>query len=209
MTAATLVLVRHGETTWNRDRRVQGWAPSTLTDRGEREARAVGAHLADAHDVDGVVHSDLRRTVETARWIVGAHDRSPRRCPDPAWRERDFGVLQGLTYEELFVGYPEFSLLESGGRAASARPEGGESWLDLRERVLAAWRRLCGAVEPGRTVCVVTHGGPIRAILAAHHGLGPVEAVADLEADNCGVTTFRVDEAIDLCGENETPWTVS
>ncbi|MFC7197079.1 histidine phosphatase family protein [Halosimplex aquaticum] len=62
---ATLLLVRHGQTTWNRDGRIQGWADSTLTERGREQARALGSHLSAEYDVDRLVASDLRRTRET------------------------------------------------------------------------------------------------------------------------------------------------
>ena len=67
---ATVLLVRHGETTWNRSGRVQGWAPTPLTERGHEQAAALGAHLASTVDVDRLVSSDLRRAQETARYIA-------------------------------------------------------------------------------------------------------------------------------------------
>ena len=65
-TTTTVLLVRHGETTWNRERRVQGWAPSALTERGKQQARAAGRAIAEGHAVDRIVASDLRRAAETA-----------------------------------------------------------------------------------------------------------------------------------------------
>lgn len=67
--AGTVLLVHHGETTWNRERRVQGWAPTGLTERGEEQARAAGRAIAAEHAVDRIVTSDLRRTAETARLL--------------------------------------------------------------------------------------------------------------------------------------------
>lgn len=187
---STVVLVRHGETDWNRDERVQGWAPAPLNDRGRQQARTLGEHVVTSYDVDRIVASDLRRTTETVREI--------RRVLSDAdvefsreWRERDFGVLQGLSYEALFEGYPEFSVFSSGAHAVPARPEGGESWLDLGERVLAAWERLLSNAGD-ETVLVVTHGGPIHVVIGELRGLDAVSSITDVELGNCALTEVDV-----------------
>ena len=185
----TVLLVRHGETTWNREGRVQGWAPTPLTERGREQARTLGAHLAD-DGVDRVVASDLRRAAETARFVGRATD-APLAF-DRGWRERGFGVYQGLDYRALFEGHPEFALSEVGYAAATAEPEGGESLLAARERVLDALDRLVADLD-GETVAVVTHGGPIRMVLGELRGLDVVEAVLELDVDNCSITELRVE----------------
>lgn len=187
----TVLLVRHGETTWNRERRVQGWAPTSLTDRGRRQARAVGRHVAAEYDVDRMRASDLTRTRETARLVARAVGVEP--VFDRAWRERDFGVYQGLDYEALFDGHPEFAVDEVGYRAVEATPEGGESVLDLRERVLAGWRDLLADAGRGDVVLVVTHGGPLCHLLGHLKGLGPVASIAEGSPDNCAISEVRVE----------------
>jgi probable phosphoglycerate mutase len=189
---ATVVLARHGETTWNRERRVQGWAPTSLTDAGREQARELGRHLVDAYDVDRLVASDLRRTRETARLVA-------RRvgCPvefDRGWRERDFGVYQGLTYEALFEGHPEFAVHELGVEAARTDPEGGESLLASRERVIDAWNRLVAGVADGGTVAVVSHGGPLYVLLGYLRGQDLVTALAEHDQGNCAVSVVRLTE---------------
>ena len=186
---STVLLVRHGETTWNRDRRIQGWAPSSLTDRGREQAAAVAAHLA-AGGVDRVVASDLRRAKETARAVTGATG-APATF-DPGWRERGFGVYQGLPYDDLFSGHPEFAFGESGYAAAEVVPEGGESVLEARERVLDAWARLLADLGDGETVAVVAHGGPIRLVVGHLRGWDVVRSVLDVETPNCSVTEVAV-----------------
>ncbi len=187
----TVVLVRHGETAWNDEHRVQGWAPVGLNDRGRAQGAALGRHLAAEYEIDRIVASDLRRTVETLREIRRAVD-TDTVTTDRAWRERDFGVLQGLGYGELFQGYPEFSVLESGYEGASATPERGESWLDFDDRVLDAWDELHESIGDETTV-VVTHGGPIHVVLGELHGLDIVETIRDIEIGNCAVTEIDVD----------------
>jgi len=197
-----VLLARHGRTAWNDEGRVQGWAPVPLDDVGREQATALGEHLAATEAVDHVVASDLRRTVETARRIRRSVD-APLTV-DRDWRERDFGVLQGLDGGTLFGEFPEFALSEVGRLAMEGTPEGGESLLDARERVLGAWDRL-GDDHEGETVLVVTHGGPIRLVLAHLLGRDLVEAVADRDLANCSVSTVEiVDGEPRVRGENET-----
>ena len=88
-----VLLVRHGQTTWNRAGRVQGWAPTPLTERGRAQAEALADHLATEGDLDLLRASDLRRALETAEYVARATGLEAR--AESAWRERDFGCLQG------------------------------------------------------------------------------------------------------------------
>jgi probable phosphoglycerate mutase len=199
---ATVLLVRHGETNWNREGRIQGWAPSRLTDRGHEQADSLADHVAATYTVDRVVASDLLRVQETADHL--ARTLGVDVALDPAWRERDFGFLQGLTDDELHEQLPEYSLQAVGHSAAEARPKGGESFLDVRERVLAAWADLLHTLDDDETVLVVTHGGPIRFVLADLKGLDAVAAVLDQEQNNCALNEIRVASPPELVRENET-----
>lgn len=226
----TVLLCRHGETAWNRERRVQGWAPTSLTDRGCEQAGALADHVAAEYDVDRVVASDLERAAETARVLGRTVGADPEL--DSAWRERDFGRLQGLSYADLFEGYPEYALGETGYAAAEAVPEGGESLLAMRERVLTAWEGLLAEAANGvdgvanrangepradrvegtdrandadRTVAVVTHGGPLYAVTGRVKALDLVAATLDQEQGNCALNEVRVrDGDATLVAENET-----
>lgn len=202
---ATLVLVRHGETKWNRENRVQGWAPVGLTDTGRRQADALAGAVADRYAVDRLVSSDLRRTLETARQLGRAVDHEP--TPDRRWRERDFGVLQGLSYGELFLGYPEFTLTEVGYTAAQARPEGGESLIDQRDRVIDAVTELIDDMAAAETVVVVTHGGPLYLILGWINELDIVATIMEQEQSNCAINEIAVnidDGSLTVQRENDT-----
>jgi probable phosphoglycerate mutase len=197
---ATVLLVRHGETAWNRERRVQGWAPTSLTDRGREQAAAVAGHLAE-RGVDRVVASDLRRAAETARVVVRATG-APLAL-DRGWRERSVGVYQGLSPEELYGRHPEFSVFESGYAAAEATPEGGESIVDARDRVLDAFDRLTASLDGPETVAVVAHGGPVRMVAAHLREMDVVTALEDLAVENCSVTEVAVDDAPALASVGE------
>jgi len=187
----TLFLVRHGETTWNRDGTIQGWADSSLTARGRRQARAVGERLA-ADGVDRLVVSDLQRTRETAAALGEAGvDVAP--TFDSAWRERGFGEYQGLTRAEVAArhdGYdPDGSLV-----AIEDVPE-GESLTTLEKRVSEGLDAVAADRGGEETAVVVTHGGAIRAAVAAVTGRDLAVLAREWSPENCGLT------AIDCVGE--------
>jgi probable phosphoglycerate mutase len=193
MGTGTVYLVRHGETEWNRTGRIQGWAPVGINDRGREQAAAAGAYLAD-RGVDRLVASDLRRTRETARVIrplLGLdHDAVTF---DGGWRERSFGRLQGLPYEEVYGLRPEFAVGESGVAALEATPAEGESVLTARERVLATWGSLADGLGGG-TVAVVTHGGPIHVLRAHLNGRDLVAELTGTHTTNGAIDEVRVED---------------
>jgi probable phosphoglycerate mutase len=212
----TVVVVRHGETDWNRNGRMQGWAPTPLNDLGREQAAAAGAHLADRYTVDRAVASDLHRTRETAARVCEPLGIEPDAVRySRAWRERDLGVYQGLTYEDMYERFPEFGLGEAAVEAATQTPEGGESLLDLRDRVLEGWAALLDRAGDAETVLVVTHGGPIHFLLGHVKGLDVREAFLEHSMANCGVTVLDhpptasaadTAEAVRVREENSTEW---
>ncbi|WP_435067972.1 histidine phosphatase family protein [Haloplanus sp. C73] len=199
----TVLLARHGETTWNRDGRLQGWAPTPLTDRGHEQARALAAAVESEYDVDRVVASDLRRARQTAAHLgerVGA---------DPvhrsAWRERDFGRYQGFPHEAVFENHDRLSIPRAGRDAVDARPESGESLRDVRERVLSGWDQILEASGPDDTVAVVCHTGPLYLLVGALGGRDIVDSITDGEQHNCALNEVQVDDgAPTLVSENRT-----
>jgi probable phosphoglycerate mutase len=201
----TVVLVRHGETDWNAERRLQGWAPTPLSERGREQATRAGEHLAATYEFDSVVASDLRRTRETADRIHRAGV-EPTPTVDDRWRERDFGVYQGLTYDVMFEEYPEFSVGQSGESALAATPERGESLLDLRERVLAG----LAALDSDETVLVVTHGGPLYAVLSHATGIDYATVIDEHSQDNCAVNELQhTAGAFETIRQNDTSYRAS
>jgi probable phosphoglycerate mutase len=180
---------------------MQGWAPTSLTDRGRQQARSLGTHLADRYDIDRLVASDLERTRETTALL---RDQGVEPAPtfDPAWRERNFGVYQGLTKAEIFEEYPQFAAT-TGVSATRETPENGESLLEVRERVLAGWNELLEGAD-GETVLVVTHGGPLYVVLGHVRGQDILTAVTDHSQHNCALNEFRVGETVELVRHNET-----
>lgn len=191
----TIVVVRHGETPWNREGRMQGWAPVPLNDTGREQAAAAGAWLADRYEFDAVHASDLHRCRETVEYLLPELDGDSEPSFEQAWRERDVGVYQGLTYGDVFDRFPEFGLGEAAVAAADEVPDSGESLLDVKARVTDRFETLLAAARPDETRLVVTHGGPVYMLLS-HVTDAPVdEAMLDNHVDNCGVTVFEHDGA--------------
>jgi probable phosphoglycerate mutase len=155
----TLLLVRHGETDWNAEGRLQGQTDRPLTDYGRRQARQLAEELAD-EELDAIYASDLARARETAE-IVGERLRLPV-VLDPDLREKDWGNWEGLTSVER-------DRVEFVGESTEAH----------QERILRALGRIAGRHAGGR-VLVVTHGGSMRRVQTAALGFAmPV-------VENCG-----------------------
>jgi glucosyl-3-phosphoglycerate phosphatase len=151
MLSPRIVLVRHGQSTWNAEGRLQGQADPPLSALGRREAARLRS-VFSAFPAERVVCSDLRRTRETAAAL--GH---PEAAPDPVWREIDVGEWAGRMLDDLPAG-PEPSW-----RGGDLLPPGGESWDELEARVADG---LDGLAAAGGDWLVVTHGGVIRAAVA-------------------------------------------
>jgi broad specificity phosphatase PhoE len=178
----TIVLVRHGETDWNREHRFQGHADTPLNEAGRIQAAELASSLGD-EGLSTVYTSPLRRASETAA-VVGARLGLDIR-PLEALREIDVGAWEGLTIDEVRERYPE-----SASADWRAGWPGGETYDELSARVLPALVGLADT-HPDERVLAVTHAGPVRAALAAAMGLSYDDArpiIGSLE--NCVV--FRL-----------------
>ena len=154
-----LILIRHGETFWNREHRIQGHLDSALTPEGIAQAEACARRLAD-EQIDVVVASDLGRVRHTAEILLAG-----RALPvtfDASLRERCFGTGEGMTYAEMDGKYPQ--LFSQVGLVDSefTLPE-GETRAAFHARVNAAINRLATA-HAGKRLLIVTHGGVLGVI---------------------------------------------
>src|ERR671916_1575811 len=156
---ARMLLVRHGQSTWNAAGRWQGWADPPLTDLGRAQAEAAAPAAAP---VDAVVSSDLERARVTAELMAAALDIGAVHV-EAGLRERDVGDYTGLTRAEIEERWP--GSLSQGGNASIARnprdARFGESIEELAARVNSALARLA-ARYAGQRVLVITHGGVVR-----------------------------------------------
>jgi probable phosphoglycerate mutase len=158
------VVVRHGQTQWNVEGRVQGHGDSPLTPLGIAQAEAIGARLARER-FDVLVASDLGRTVQTAERIAAFSGLAV--VTDASLRERNFGDGEGLTYEEIDARWPGVV-----SRIAEVDPDlaipGGESRRAFHERIHRAFEALARAHD-GRRVLVVSHGGVLSTLYRVIH----------------------------------------
>lgn len=173
-----IYLVRHGQAEGNQEHRYIGWSDPPLTALGQAQALAL-AELLRAEPIRRVIASDRVRAIETARPIAAALGRPPGGnllrgsnrillggCPqveiDPDLRELHFGRWEGRSPDELWA--QERERYEAWLNDPASAPPGGESLSSFRERILAAYGRA------GEGALLVTHGGPIRLLLAERTG---------------------------------------
>jgi probable phosphoglycerate mutase len=184
----TIIVMRHGETAWNREGRLQGWAPVTLNEYGREQATAAAAHLAE-YDLDRVVSSDLTRTRETTKMVRSEID-APVRYDD-AWRERDLGVYQGLPLTRVTDSFSEFSLGKNAANASDQVPDSGESLDQVANRVVSSWQDLLASSDSSETVLVVTHGGPIQLLLGHIENKNVTDSMLAYAPGNCSITEIE------------------
>jgi broad specificity phosphatase PhoE len=196
-----ILLARHGQSDWNRERRWQGYADRPLTAEGRAQARALAERLDDIA-LAGIYSSDLERARATAETVAARRGLVVQQRAD--LREVDVGSWSGLTRDDAKERYPDdFERWLGGG---TGWPD-GETYEEMSNRVLGAIADIV-AEHPDDRVLVVSHGGPIRAVHAAALGmdvheyrrLRPVEPNARLSAvctENGRLTR--------LCPANEIP----
>jgi len=180
----TIVLVRHGETDWNRERRFQGHADTPLNEAGRLQALELADTLRDER-LAAIYTSPLQRASETARIVADELGLEARELE--AMREIDVGDWQGMTVDEVKTRFPD--------RADVAWRSGwqnGETHEELAERVVPALLDL-GRLHPDDRVLVVTHAGPIRAALTAATALSPEELRTQIgPLENCVAFHFVI-----------------
>jgi broad specificity phosphatase PhoE len=183
--ATRLLVVRHGQTDWNRDERWQGHGGPGLNDRGRRQAVQLAARLRRLAPV-ATYASDLRRAVETAHLLTGADP-----TLEPRLREVDVGSWTGLTREEVAErdpgGYARWAAGETGW-------SDGETYQQMHDRVAAVVDELADR-HTGETILLVAHGGTVRATAAHAVGLPGHDRRRIQGAANCSLTV--VERAID------------
>lgn len=160
MTGA-LLLVRHGETDWNREGRYQGHADPPLNAAGRAQARRLAGALAGL-ELAAIYSSDRQRALATAAPLAAGRGLPVE--PDPRWRELDFGAWEGQRAADLMAADPAAWQAWHADPLRVA-PPGGETVPRLWRRVRAALGAIA-ARHRGGTVAVVTHGGPLRLLLA-------------------------------------------
>lgn len=194
MTVKRVILIRPGETDWNRAGRWQGWVAAPLNENGRNQAAALARYIRHI-GIGALYTSPLRRAVDTAAMLAEPLGFAP--LPDNRLRERKIGSWQGLTTDEIASWFPEdYARLV-------ADPDGyripdGESRLDVSARMIAAFHDFVGQ-DQGETIAILSHSTAIRLVLAELiNGFKP----SDLDASNTGVTTIHRES-------DDAPWTIA
>ena len=155
---ARLVLIRHGETDYNLEKRYCGFSNPSLNDNGIRQAKVLADKLKNV-GIDKIYSSDLERAYETARIVF--KNRSIEKTED--FREMNFGIFEGLKSEEILEKYPKLYREWIDDPDKIELPE-GEGLKDLSKRVKEKLPLIIPQ-DNDITIALVTHGGPIRIIL--------------------------------------------
>lgn len=199
MQATRIIAIRHGETAWNVDKRIQGQLDIGLNDVGRWQATRVAQALGD-EVVDALYASDLSRAWQTAQAIAKVTASPP--TPHVGLRERGFGQFEGLTYAEIEASWPDMSR-QWRQREPLWAPPGGESLVALRERVLTTVHGLA-AQHIGGQIVLVAHGGVMDMLYRLATGQG-LQAPRAWELGNAAINRLLwTPEGLTLVGWADT-----
>jgi probable phosphoglycerate mutase len=161
------LMIRHGYSVANLEKRFAGHSDFPLTDIGKKQAERCAEALKQVH-IDAIYASDLSRAFETAIPVAEAHSLTV--IPHKGLREIYAGVWEGREFSELDEKYPEsYGIWKTD--LGHAHPDGGESVAQLYSRILATLGDIAEDNE-GKTICIATHATPIRSVCTAAMGLG-------------------------------------
>ena len=182
-----ICFVRHGETDWNIEQRMQGHLDLALNATGEAQAAAAGRYFVD-RQADALYSSDLLRARQTAQPIADALQRPMN--VTAALREQHFGRSEGKVFAEIAALNPDDAQALVSRDPDYATPGGGESRRQHEARILNCIAGLV-RVHPGQALVVVTHGGVLDVIYRRVHGLPP-EAPRDYPIPNAGLNWVNI-----------------
>jgi len=180
-----LILVRHGETEGNVRKHNQGQQHGELTKRGIEQAKRTALRLKDTK-IDKIYVSDLKRAVDTAAEIIKFHPKTEVTY-EPALREQCHGIYEGSPYGTIGKAAEK-----AGVKKHHFKPEGGESVVELQERITTFLHKIIHK-HKNETVLIVSHGGTIRFFLIGFLK-APEEQWEDYKHENCAVTELDIDE---------------
>lgn len=185
-----IILIRHGETAWNAEKRLQGHLDIPLNAEGERQAAALGAALAN-EPLDAIFSSDLRRAMQTAQAVADLQGKTV--AIDAGLRERCFGAFEGLRYDEIEAHYPD-DYAAWRARERHARYPGGKH---VAETLDEFFNRVVGTVDrivrhgKYHKVALVTHGGVLDCLYRAASDRLDFAAPRDFEVLNASINRLH------------------
>lgn len=186
MSVEKVLLIRHGETDFNRERRLQGVMENPLNERGRAQAASVARYLQGL-SIDALYTSPILRAQETAD-IIGNLIGLPARA-DERLREIEFGIFEGFTFAEVERRFPAAHHNWTTGYLAYRAPQ-GESRQDVQRRMRAVWDDVTARPDH-KSIALVTHGSAIAIFLGSMYALLP-----DTSIKNTSITTLQRREEI-------------
>lgn len=181
-----IYLLRHGETAWNEERRIQGQTDVSLNDTGLSQAQATKKYFNDIH-LDAVYTSTLQRSIQTAE-VVTSMKYPIKKFSD--LNERDFGNWQTRLWDEIYHEIPD---LRERWKKEGIRftPENGESLESLISRSQRRFVQIIDSHTYGENFLIACHGGPLKAIIGYVYET-PWEEIPDVvKLDNCSITLVK------------------
>lgn len=186
-----LLLIRHGETAWNLERRLQGNVDIPLNATGLQQARALASALEN-EKLDAIISSDLQRAIQTANALAASRHLT---CViDPQWRERSFGGFEGQLIDTLEQRFPAEYAAWRSYQVDSPFPmnpdtnTSGETVRQFHQRVAGAMLKLAQQYQ-GQKVAVVAHGGVLECAWRIAHRL-PLNAAREAVMKNASINRF-------------------
>lgn len=184
-----LYLVRHGETDWNAQRRIQGNTDIPLNDIGRKQAARTG-RLLNRRDWDAVVTSPLSRAFETGS-IIAAELGLPEPTTDDRLVERNYGEAEGLDFAEMQRRFPEHAHVPGREKRSAVAARAIEGLIDIAQR------------HPDEAVVVVSHGGLIRSVLRrldpeAEYGMITNGSVHSFRYEDGALSLIAFDDPIEV-----------
>jgi probable phosphoglycerate mutase len=183
-----IYLIRHGETMWNREKRLQGHIDIGLNERGHWQAKKIGQHLSD-QSIVAVISSDLSRAMDTAQAVAVHHQ--IELLLDEGLRERHYGIMQGLSHDEIIEKHPRHHAAWKN-REIDFVPESGESLQQFYDRVLKSTITWAEHYR-NQTIAIVAHGGVLDCLNRAATKRS-LDAVRDFEILNASLNTLSYKE---------------
>ncbi|HHY12237.1 MAG TPA: histidine phosphatase family protein [Firmicutes bacterium] len=157
-----ILLIRHGETPATLNRKYEGSGNSSLTATGQEQARNL-SRILEPVNIYAVYSSPKRRCLQTAEAIAEPHSLAAQVAP--GLEEVDFGSWEGLTFTKIQQKHPDM-LSKWIDDPVHVRPPSGESLEEMANRVFQCFDRICSIHLGDQIIAIVTHGGPIRALLS-------------------------------------------
>ncbi|HAT32452.1 MAG TPA: histidine phosphatase family protein [Janthinobacterium sp.] len=190
--STTILLIRHGETAWNAERRLQGHIDIALNDEGLRQAEALGRALG-GEALTAIISSDLQRAKQTAQALAGHHRLHIQ--TDALLRERCYGAFEGMLYADIALRYPlEYAAWQARDIDA-VMPAGVRVAQSFRQ----FYARAVGGIErwasryAGQSIAIVAHGGVLECAYRAAVGMS-LDSPRDFQVKNSSVNRFTFED---------------